>query len=66
MRVNDIARAQVNRAAGLPPEGRVTMHITVPRQLADEITADAKSKSMTVNSFMRAMIRGYFGSACRP
>jgi hypothetical protein len=42
------------------------LEFVLPQQWIDEIRVDARSKGLSVSSFMRAMIRGYFGSACRP
>jgi hypothetical protein len=71
MRTNAVALGQINKHARKngepsPPVNDRTITVKLPKQWADEIEADAKAKRMTRNAFMRAMIRGYFGSACRP
>ena len=54
---NDTALAKIR-------QGGHGFDIAVPSQhFLDAIKAEAEVRNMTVNSFMRAMIRGYFGAA---
>lgn len=49
-----------------PPLNDAAINLALPRQWAEEVEIEADRKGMSVNAFMRSMIRGYFGSACRP
>ncbi len=56
--------AAETRRAGRPRRRAVHLNLNLPSQhFLDAIKAEAEVRNMSVNSFMRAMIRGYFGAA---
>jgi hypothetical protein len=62
--VTGAIEAWETRRKGLPPKKQVKLNINVGNQhLLDAIRAEAEVRNMSVNSFMRSMIKGYFGAA---
>lgn len=58
-----ICAAETKRI-GRPPKKDVHLTVRLPSQhFLDAITAEAGVRKMSANSFMRAMIRGYFAAA---
>lgn len=52
------------RRTGRPEKRRVGFTVYLPdKHFLDAIKAEAEIRNMTVSSFMRSMIRGYFGAA---
>lgn len=47
----------------LRPPDKVNVTFSVPRHFRDALKAEADVRNMSVHSFMRAMIRGYFAAA---
>ena len=67
-RIKWSSRAQHTRRYGKlrkdPMPNRVQMTITLPDQhYLDAIREEAKIRGMSVNHFIRSMLRGYFGVA---
>lgn len=55
--------AQETRRLGLPPKKQIQMTVNLGDQrLLDALRAEARDKRMTLNSLMRAMIKGYLGA----
>ena len=56
--------AQETRREGKPCKRARTITFSLPDQhYVDAIKEEAKVRGMSVNHFMRSMVRGYFGAA---
>jgi hypothetical protein len=64
-RVRGALTGQETRRLSKPIERRIAqLRVNLPSQhFHDAIKAEAAIRNMSVSSFMRAMIRGYFGAA---
>ncbi len=51
------------RRSGRPPAKEVHVTLNLNRHLRDAVKAEAEVRGMSMNGFMRAMIRGYFAAA---